>query len=113
LEDLFSNLSRIPVSDLEEFDYNGDDIEVVLTVDSAKFLVNSINTDSELSIKYNKTFFCVYFEDVSIEITQLAVNFPNYKKIINSLDKKKVFEIGNGKRWTLPRGNGRRVRWFY
>lgn len=81
----------------KEFDYNGDEIEVVLTTDSAKFLVQSIDTESELSIKYNKTFFCVYFDNVSIEVTQLSVVFPNYRKILNSLSKEKLFKIDLGK----------------
>lgn len=77
----------------KEFDYNGDDVEVVLTTDSAKYLVGSIDVDSELSINYNKTFFCVYFDNISIEITQLAVKFPNYKKILDSLPKEKNLKL--------------------
>jgi len=73
----------------KEFDYNGDDIEVVLTTSSAKFLVDTFDVDDDLSINYNDTFFCVYFDGVEVEITQLAVQFPNYRKILNSLKKEK------------------------
>jgi len=79
----------------KEFDYNGDDIEVVLTTSSAKFLVDTVSPDEDLSINYNENFFCVYFDNVSIEIRQLAVKFPNYRKILNSLRKEKplVFDL--------------------
>jgi len=67
----------------KEFDYNGDDIKVVLTSNAIKYLIQTIDLDSDVSINYNNTFFCVYFDKISIEILQLAVVFPDYKKILN------------------------------
>lgn len=70
----------------KEFDYNGDDIKVVLTSNAIKYLIQTIDLDSDVSLNYNNTFFCVYFDKISIEVLQLAVVFPDYKKI---LDKSK------------------------
>ena len=77
----------------KQFDYNGDDISISLTTDCARYLSQVIDVDSELSINYNKTFFCVYFEGMSIISTQLASNPPNYQRIFDVLQKKNTLTI--------------------
>jgi len=77
----------------KQFDYNGDDISVSLTTDSAKYLCQVIDLDSDLLINYNATFFCVYFDDISIEMVQLASNPPMYKKILDAVKKENNLKI--------------------
>lgn len=77
----------------KQFDYNGDDVDIVLTTESAKFLIQTIGADSDLSIKYNSAFFCVYFDNISIETLQLAVKAPPYQNILDKLEKKNCLYI--------------------
>lgn len=70
----------------KSFDYNGNDTNVVLTVNSAKYLSQNIDVDDELKLNYNNTWFCVYTPTMSIEVLQLSIIFPNYKKILNSVE---------------------------
>lgn len=77
----------------KKFDYNGDDVEILLTTDSSKFISNTVNVDSDLSIKYNSNFFCVYFDNIAIETIQLAVKSPDYGKLFDKLQKENVLKI--------------------
>jgi len=77
----------------KKFDYNGDDVEILLTTESAKFISQTINVDSDVTLKYNSNFFCVYFDNISIETLQLSVNSPDYGKLLNSIKKESCLKI--------------------
>ncbi len=77
----------------KKFDYNGDDVDILLTTESAKFISQTINPDADLSIRYNSGYFCAYFDNVSIETLQLAVQPPDYGKILDSLKKDNCLKV--------------------
>lgn len=87
-----AGMSKVSIYE-KKFDYNGDDVEIMLTTESAKFISQTINTDSDLSIKYNSNFFCVYFDNITIESIQLAVKSPPYGKLLDSIKEENILKI--------------------
>jgi len=87
-----AGMSKVSIYE-KKFDYNGDDVEIMLTTESAKFISQTVNTDSDLSIKYNSNFFCVYFDNIAIESIQLAIKAPPYGKLLDSVKEDNVLKI--------------------
>ena len=87
-----AGMSKVTIYE-KKFDYNGDDVEIMLTTESAKFISQTVNTDSDLSIKYNSNFFCVYFDNISIESIQLAIKAPPYGKLLDSIKEENILKI--------------------
>lgn len=87
-----AGMSKVSIYE-KKFDYNGDDVEIMLTTESAKFISQTVNTDSDLSIKYNSNFFCVYFDNISIESIQLAIKAPPYGKLLDSIKEENILKI--------------------
>lgn len=76
-----------------QFPYNGDNIELYISTAAARFLVQSFDADDPLSISYNKTFFCISCGGFSVEVTQMNIKFPDYKKILDAIKRNYCFKI--------------------
>jgi DNA polymerase III subunit beta len=76
-----------------EFPYNGKPIDLVLSPSAARYIHQSFDGDDPLTINYNNKLFCVSCGNFSVEIIQMDIKFPDYKKIMNAVKKSMCFKI--------------------
>lgn len=77
----------------KEFPYNGNPIDLVLSPSAARYICQSFSEEDLLTINYNNSLFCVSYGNFSVEITQMNIKFPNYKKIMDAVQKTKHLKI--------------------
>lgn len=76
-----------------QFPYNGNAVDLVLSPSAARYIHQSFDSDDSLTINYNNQLFCVAFGNFSVQVTQMNIKFPDYKKIMNAVKKTMCFRI--------------------
>lgn len=76
-----------------KFPYNGEEVKMCISPSAARYISSSFSADEPLIISYNKTFFCVSCMDFSVEITQMNIDYPDYKKVVDSIKQKSCLKI--------------------
>jgi DNA polymerase III beta subunit len=77
----------------KKFPYNGDEVELFISANAARYITQSFDFDDPLVVRYNPTFFCVSCGDFTVEITQMQIKFPPYRKILDAIKKTNCFKI--------------------
>ncbi len=77
----------------KKFPYNGDEVQLYISSTAAKYITQTFDFDDALVVKYTETFFCVSCGDLTVEVTQMRMKFPDYKKILDAVKQTLRFEI--------------------